>query len=109
MSKRISRSQSMNTSALQEKALELIGSRSGGLYQSELRKILGIESGKCSKIVSRMERSGLIVRDRATTGSRWTYLIRLARARPGKVPPLHIDTYLTEIYLLYLMRGSTSA
>ncbi len=109
MSKKISNSQSMSTSALQEKALELIGSKSDGLYQSELRKILGIESGKCSKIVSRMERSGLIVRDRATTGSRWTYLIRLARARPGRGLPLHIDTYLTEIYLLYLMRGSTSA
>jgi len=43
-----------------DKALELIGSRADGLLQSELRKLLGIESSKCSRIVSKLMQSGLI-------------------------------------------------
>ena len=35
---------------LPDRALELIGSKREGLLQSELRKLLGIESSKCSKI-----------------------------------------------------------
>jgi uncharacterized membrane protein len=43
-----------------DKALELIGSRADGLLQSELRKLLGIESSKCSRIASKLMQSGLI-------------------------------------------------
>ena len=39
---------------LPDRALELIGSKREGLLQSELRKLLGIESSKCSKIVSKL-------------------------------------------------------
>lgn len=108
-------------SALQEKALELIGSKSDGLYQSDLRKQLGIESAKCSKIVFGLERSGLIKREPADYARRRTYLIRLSSTPMPLAPPLcdidtnrihayhNIDTYLTEFYLLYLIRGSTGA
>lgn len=132
--------------ALQERALELIGSKSDGVYQSELRKQLGIDSAKCSKVVSRLESAGLINREPADYGSRRTYLIRLNSVSqlgnvpqlggdsqlgnasqltndsqpcnltwPSNAPPIkdtplrNIDTYLTEFYLLYLIRGSTSA
>jgi DNA-binding MarR family transcriptional regulator len=89
-------------SALQERALDLIDSRSDGLRQSELRRLLRIDSSKCSKVVSRMETAGLIRRERVPASS--TYLIRLARPSGGN-SCRHIDSYLTEIYLLYLTRG----
>jgi hypothetical protein len=138
--KKVSNAPLNGISALQERALELIGSKTDGLHQSELRKQLGIESSKCSKIVSRLERSRLINREPADYGGRRTYLIRLNSVSllgdvspPGDDPQLandsqpcnfiwpsntpqikasplcHIDTYLTEFYLLYLIRGSTSA
>jgi hypothetical protein len=92
---------------LPDRALELIGSKADGLLQSELRRLLGVESSKCSKIVSKLMRSGLIKRDSVSTSGYRTYLLRLTSPRPRDAPIVHhIDTYLTEIYLLYLMRGS---
>ena len=130
-------------SSIEEKAIELISSKEDGLYQSELRKLLGIDSSRCSKIAMKLERSGMICRKKPSTGNRRTYLITLcspvidsqasfsqvnysqasysivsdsqASYNPitddeikhfGKTPShYNIDTYLTEIYLLYLMRG----
>jgi DNA-binding MarR family transcriptional regulator len=96
--------------ALQEKALELIGSSSEGVLQSELKGLLGIQSGRCSRVVSRLESSGLISREKAARGRSRTYLIRIKRKRRpgGSSRRKNIDTFLTEIYLLYLIRGSTS-
>jgi predicted transcriptional regulator len=92
---------------LPQKALELIGSNAQGLLQSELKKLLGIESSKCSRIVFKLVSSGLIRRESISTRGYRTYLLRLTAARPRNDPLLHhIDTYLTEIYLLYLMRDS---
>jgi len=96
-------------SSLQERALHLIGSRSGGLLQAELRLLLGIESSKCSRVVSRMLSSGLIRREKVPASR--TYLIRLvrpSRKASGQSFGQQIDSYLTEIYLLYLIRGSSS-
>jgi hypothetical protein len=87
MSGRIKSTLASGFSVLQERALDLIGSRSDGLHQSELRRLLGIDSSKCSKVVASS-----------------TYLIRLARPS-GRSSCRHIDSYLTEIYLLYLTRG----
>lgn len=93
--------------ALPDKALELIGSRSDGLLQSELRKLLGIESSKCSRIVLKLERMGLIRREKVSAGRARTYLIqRISSSKPSR--GLQIDRYLTEIYLLYLIRGNTA-
>ena len=65
-------------SILQERALDLIGSRSDGVFQSDLRRLLGIDSSKCSKVVTRMQSSGLIYREKVPASS--TYLIKLIHA-----------------------------
>ncbi len=136
MPKKVSDTPSKDVSSLQdlqENALELIGSKPDGIFQSELRKQLGIGSSKCSKMVSGLERSGRIKREPADYARRRTYLIRLSSAPSpnaslSNTSPLcnidanrfanayhnadtyrNIDTYLTEFYLLYLIRGSTSA
>jgi DNA-binding MarR family transcriptional regulator len=94
-------------SPLPDKALQLIGSKEEGLLQSDLKKLLGVESSKCSKIVLKLMRSGLIKRDSVSTGGYRTYLLKLTNYQPKKTQNIyHIDTYLTEFYLLYLMRGS---
>jgi DNA-binding MarR family transcriptional regulator len=96
--------------ALQEKALVLIGSSSEGVLQSELKGLLGIQSGRCSRVVSRLESSGLISREKMALGRTRTYLLKMKRKR-GHGRDLrckNIDTFLTEIYLLYLIRGSMS-
>ena len=67
-----------NISILQEKALDLIGSRSDGVFQSDLRRLLSIDSSKCSKVVTRMQSSGLIYREKVPASS--TYLIKLIHA-----------------------------
>jgi predicted DNA-binding transcriptional regulator len=90
-----------------DKVLELISSRDDGLLQSELRKLLGIESSKCLRIVYKLMQSGHIKREIVSTKGYHTYLLRPTIAKPRNEPiSQHIDTYLTEIYLLYLMRGS---
>jgi DNA-binding MarR family transcriptional regulator len=94
-------------SLLQDKALELISSSSGGLLQSELKGLLGIESSKCSKIVLKLLGSGHIKRER----NHRTYLLKLNRTQkwPKKrALNANIDSYLTEIYMLYLIRGITN-
>ncbi len=146
MPRKVSAAPSKAVSSLQDmqkNALELIGSKPDGIFQSELRKQLGIDSSRCSKIISGLERSGLIKREPADYARRRTYLIRMSKApsQNASIPkapipntsiendtPLcsidanrfanachdtdtyhNIDTYLTEFYLLYLIRGSTSA
>jgi len=89
--------------SLQERALDLIGSRSSGIFQSELRRLLGIESSKCSKVVSRLESRGLIRRKRVPASR--SFLINLTSKNLKTGSGRLVDSYLTEIYLLYLMRG----
>ena len=62
--------------ALQERALDIIASRPEGIYQSDLRRLLEIDSSKCSKVVSRLQGSGLIKRENVPASS--TYLIKLS-------------------------------
>ncbi len=104
MAKKKKNAPATKSSALQEKALDLIGSRSDGLLQSELRRLLGIESSKCSRVVTRLEKAGHI-RRKKDPASR-SFLITLKRHIAQGAPILNIDSYLTEIYLLYLIRGS---
>ncbi len=68
--------------ALQEKAMDIIASRPEGIYQSDLRRILEIDSSKCSKVVSRLQGSELIRRESVPASS--TYLLKLSGAF---VPP----------------------
>jgi hypothetical protein len=102
MSEKLVNGPTNSFSALQERALDLIGSRSDGVLQSELRHLLKINSSRCSRVVSKMQSAGLIYREKVPASS--TFLIRLSRpAEKGSCR--HIDSYLTEIYLLYLIRG----
>jgi len=107
MSKNSINDPSNSVSALQEKALDLIGSQGDGLYQSELRRLMSIDSSKCSKIVCKMQSCGLIYREKVPASS--TYLLKLTRPVQeiafDKPARSNIDSYLTEFYLLYLVRG----
>ncbi|MCK9565155.1 MAG: MarR family transcriptional regulator [Methanothrix sp.] len=108
MSKNSGNSPVNSYSALQERALDLIGSRGNGLFQSELRRLMSIDSSKCSKIVCKMQSSGLIYREKVPASS--TYLIKLIRSPQEEISfdkpaRCNIDSYLTEFYLLYLVRG----
>ena len=68
--------------ALQEKAMDIIALRPGGIYQSDLRRLLKIDSSKCSKVVARLQGSELIRRESVPASS--TYLLKLSGAF---VPP----------------------
>ncbi len=107
MSKNSVNSTASSVSALQERALDLIGSQGDGLFQSELRRLMSIDSSKCSKIVCKMQSNGLIYREKVPASS--TYLLKLTRPAQDisfdKPARRDIDSYLTEFYLLYLMRG----
>ncbi len=107
MAKKAGKGSTDGSSTIQEKALYLIGSRDCGMFQSDLRRMLSVDSSRCSKIVGRLRGSGLIYRERVPASS--TYLLKLARPSVmADYPPpgnSHIDSYLTEIYLLYLTRG----
>ncbi|MBC7078921.1 MAG: MarR family transcriptional regulator [Methanothrix sp.] len=84
---------------LEEGVLALIGS--DGVVQSELARLLGISSSKCSRIVRSLERRGLVKRSRTVFRGRRTYLIR-RRSPPGR----SIDSYLAELYVLFLVNTS---
>ena len=107
MAKKSGNSSGESSSALQDKALDLIGSQESGLFQSELRRMLSVDSSRCSKIVGRLRGCGLVSREKVPASS--TYLLKLVQPAASLDYPLpsgtHIDSYLTEIYLLYLTRG----
>lgn len=86
-------------SHLEEGVLALIGS--DGIVQSELARLLGISSSRCSRIVCGLERKGLVKRSRTTFRGRRTYLIRINS--PQRRP---IDSYLAELYVFFLVSSS---
>gem|GEM_PF-5761990 len=90
---------------LQKKALELICSEKGGILQSELGKRLGIDSSRCSKLVSHMIRQGLI--RRVTITASRTYLLEPAYPWQTLHPKTsHINTYLKGRHKVYLTNAS---
>jgi Lrp/AsnC family leucine-responsive transcriptional regulator len=64
-----------------DEALKLIQSQHEGILQSELWKELGVDSRKCSRIVKKLEESGLINREDFKKDGIKTYLLR-ARKQP---------------------------
>jgi DNA-binding Lrp family transcriptional regulator len=64
-----------------EDGLKLIQSHPEGVLQSELWKELGVDSRKCSRIVKKLEESGLINRIEFKKDGLKTYLIK-ARQMP---------------------------
>lgn len=67
--------------------LRLIQSKPEGILQSELWKELGVDSRKCSRIVKRLEESGLIERVDFKREGIKTYLLR---AKQQPVNPAHL-------------------
>jgi len=70
-----------------EEGLKLIQSRPEGVLQSELWKELGVDSRKCSRIVKKLEESGLIERIEFKKEGLKTYLLK---AKQMPVNPLHL-------------------
>jgi DNA-binding Lrp family transcriptional regulator len=66
-----------------EDAIKLIQSRPEGVLQSELWKEIGVDSRKCSRIVKKLEESGLIERAEFKKDGIKTYLLR-AKLQPVK-------------------------
>jgi Lrp/AsnC family leucine-responsive transcriptional regulator len=64
-----------------DEGLKLIQSRPEGILQSELWKELGVDSRKCSRIVKKLEESGLIYREDFKKDGIKTYLLR-AKKQP---------------------------
>jgi len=63
----------------EEEGLKLIQSKPEGVLQSELWKELGVDSRKCSRIVKKLEESGLIDRVEFKKDGIKTYLLRAKR------------------------------
>jgi hypothetical protein len=70
-----------------EEGLKLIQSRPEGVLQSELWKELGVDSRKCSRIVKKLEESGLIERIEFKKEGLKTYLLK---AKQMPVNPFHL-------------------
>jgi hypothetical protein len=70
----------------EEEALELIKSKPDGVLQSELWKELGVDSRKCSRIVKKLEESGLIERIEHKKDGTKTYLLK-AKTTGSPVDP----------------------
>ena len=61
---------------IEEKILKLIKSKKNGLLQNELWKTAKIDSSKCSRIVAKLEKDGLITREQNSSKGTKTFLIR---------------------------------
>lgn len=61
-----------------EEALEYIKSHEGGVLQSDLWKALEIDSRKCSRIVAKLLKEGLITREIETVEGIRTYRLQCA-------------------------------
>ena len=69
--------------------LELIRSKPEGILQSELWKELGVDSRRCSRIVKKLEDSGLIERSAHKKDGTKTFLLKAKKAAP-RVDPAHL-------------------
>ncbi|MDD1705375.1 MAG: winged helix-turn-helix transcriptional regulator [Methanoregula sp.] len=63
----------------EEEGLKLIQSKPEGVLQSELWKVLGVDSRKCSRIVKKLEECGLIERVEFRKEGIRTYLLKAKR------------------------------
>jgi len=99
---------------LDRKAFEIISSYSqkGGIVQSELWKILGVDSKEGSKIVLRLLRRGLISRREVNHNGRKTYILVVAHQSEGAEIDISIDDVIQipcfTCEYLYLECGDTS-
>jgi hypothetical protein len=74
---------------ISDRALKLIGSSEDGLFQYELRKMLDVDSSRCSKIVAKILKMALIRRESAFVNGTKTYILKLVEMpAPQKRFPL---------------------
>jgi DNA-binding Lrp family transcriptional regulator len=99
---------------LDKKAFEIIMSHSqkGGIVQSELWKMLGVDSKEGSKIVLRLLRRGLIARKEINHNGRKTYVLMVAHHSEERGIDISIDDVIQipcfTCEYLYLECGDTS-
>jgi len=67
-----------------ELTLDTIRKHKDGVFQSELWKEMDIDSRKCSRIVTKLVKGELVVRESAVSNGARTYLLRVAEdAKPS--------------------------
>jgi DNA-binding Lrp family transcriptional regulator len=99
---------------LDKKAFEIIMSHSqkGGIVQSELWKMLGVDSKEGSKIVLRLLRRGLIARKEINHNGRKTYVLMVAHHSEERGIDISTDDVIQipcfTCEYLYLECGDTS-
>lgn len=64
---------------LEKKALEIIETQEGGVLQSDLWKMLGLDSREGSRLVLRLVKKGLIKREQVSVNGRRTYKLTPAK------------------------------
>ena len=69
---------------IEEKVLKLIKSRKKGILQNELWKKAEIDRRKCSRVVEKLEKEGIIVREHEATRGTRTYRITLTEKKEKK-------------------------
>lgn len=69
---------------IEEKILKLIKSKKNGILQNELWKTAKIDSSKCSRIVAKMEKEGLITREQNSSKGTKTFLIKSVKKKEEK-------------------------
>jgi len=69
---------------IEEKILKLIKSKKNGILQNELWKTAKIDSSKCSRIVAKLEKEGLITREQNSSKGTKTFLIRSVTKKEEK-------------------------
>lgn len=69
----------MDMPSIEDEALSIIQSRPDGVLQSELWKLLNIDSRKCSRVVKKLSDAGLIDRLEYREEGLKTYLLKARR------------------------------
>lgn len=101
-------------SPIDRKAFEIISSHSdrGGILQSDLWRMLGVDSKEGSKVVLRLLRRGMISRKEVNHGGRKTYLLMVAHHMEGREIDVDIDGVMVipcfTCEYLYLECGDSS-
>lgn len=87
----------MAADIVEDKALEQIKSHANGVLQSDLWKELGIDSRKCSRIISKLEADGKIKRTWETVKGTRTYRISyLAQKKEAPKKSYSFDMIMAE-------------
>jgi len=75
---------------IEEKILKLIKSKKNGILQNDLWKTAKIDSSKCSRIVAKFEKDGIITREHDSSKGSKTYLIKSIEKKEEKVKNLKL-------------------